>query len=159
MPKYYFRYDANWNYTDGSGCSNEVKTEAPMMSKYIVDSLKWWASEYKIKGFRFDLMGLIDTGTMAAASSSFYAEIMARIRKFPATSYLLAALVPLIPGAGVYYTMDFIRRGMGAEAWQKGMATAAIAGAVAVGVLLSSTAFRMWGVWKKSRLKKAGKRA
>ena len=67
MPKYYFRYDSNWNYTDGSGCSNEVKTEAPMMSKYIVDSLKWWASEYKIKGFRFDLMGLIDTGTMAAA--------------------------------------------------------------------------------------------
>ena len=67
MPKYYFRYDANWNYTDGSGCSNEVKTEAPMMSKFIVDSLKWWASEYKIKGFRFDLMGLIDTGTMAAA--------------------------------------------------------------------------------------------
>ena len=70
MPKYYFRYDANWNYTDGSGCSNEVKTEAPMMSKYIVDSLKWWASEYKIKGFRFDLMGLIDTGTMAAARKS-----------------------------------------------------------------------------------------
>lgn len=67
MPKYYFRYDAEWNYTDGSGCSNEVKTEAPMMSKYIVDSLVWWASEYKIKGFRFDLMGLIDTGTMAAA--------------------------------------------------------------------------------------------
>ena len=67
MPKYYFRYDANWNYTDGSGCSNEVKTEAPMMSKFIVDSLKWWATEYKIKGFRFDLMGLIDTGTMAAA--------------------------------------------------------------------------------------------
>ncbi len=67
MPKYYFRYDAEWNYTDGSGCSNEVKSEAPMMSKYIVDSLKWWASEYKIKGFRFDLMGLIDTGTMAAA--------------------------------------------------------------------------------------------
>ena len=67
MPKYYFRYDADWNYTDGSGCSNEVKTEAPMMSKFIVDSLVWWASEYKIKGFRFDLMGLIDTGTMAAA--------------------------------------------------------------------------------------------
>ena len=67
MPKYYFRYDADWNYTDGSGCSNEVKTEAPMMSKYIVDSLVWWASEYKIKGFRFDLMGLIDTETMKEA--------------------------------------------------------------------------------------------
>ncbi|MBO4562818.1 MAG: threonine/serine exporter family protein [Clostridia bacterium] len=90
---------------------------------------------------------------IAAACSSFYAEIMARVRKFPATSYLLCALVPLIPGAGIYYTMDFIRRGMGAEAYTKGLATAAIAGAVAIGVLLISTGFRMWGVWKKSRIK------
>ena len=91
---------------------------------------------------------------IAAAASSFYAEIMARVRKFPATSYLLSALVPLIPGAGIYYTTDFIRQGMTAEAWAKGSATAAIAGAVAVGVLLSSTVFRMWGVYKKSRLSK-----
>ena len=87
---------------------------------------------------------------IAAAASSFYAEIMARIRKFPATSYLLCALVPLIPGAGIYYTMDFLRRGMMAEAYSKGVATAAIAGSMAVGVLLISTVFRMWGVWKKS---------
>lgn len=91
---------------------------------------------------------------IAAASSSFYAEIMARIRKFPATSYLLCALVPLIPGAGIYYTMDYIRRGMTAEAYSKGMATAAIAGAMAIGVLLISTVFRMWGVWRKSRDRK-----
>ena len=89
----------------------------------------------------------------AAAASAFYAEIMARIRKFPATSYLLCALVPLIPGAGIYYTMDYIRRGMGAQAYEKGLATAAIAGAVAVGVLLISTGFRMWGVYKKHRMK------
>ena len=91
---------------------------------------------------------------IAAAASSFYAEIMARIRKFPATSYLLCALVPLIPGAGIYYTMDFIRRGMTAEAYAKGMATASIAGAMAIGVLLISTMFRMWGVWKKNRKSK-----
>lgn len=64
MPKYYFRYTSNWSYTNGSGCANDVRTEAPMMRKYIVDSLKWWATEYKIKGFRFDLMGLIDVETM-----------------------------------------------------------------------------------------------
>lgn len=91
---------------------------------------------------------------IAAACSSLYAEILARVRKFPATSYLLAALVPLIPGAGIYYTMDFIRRGMGTEAGQKGMATAAIAGAMAAGVLLVSTAFRMWGIYKKGLMKK-----
>ena len=88
---------------------------------------------------------------VAAAVSCFYAEIMARIRKFPATSYLMCALVPLIPGSGIYYTMDFIRRGMLAEAYDKGMLTAAIAGSMAVGVLLVSTGFRMWGVWKKRR--------
>ena len=88
---------------------------------------------------------------IAAAASSFYAEVMARIRKFPATSYLLCALVPLIPGAGIYYTMDFIRRGMTSEAYAKGLATAYIAGAMAIGVLLISTGFRMWGVWSKRR--------
>jgi len=67
MPKYYFRYNSEWAYTAGSGCANDVRTEAPMMRKYIVDSLCWWASEYKIKGFRFDLMGLIDTETIRAA--------------------------------------------------------------------------------------------
>ena len=74
MPKYYFRYTENWEYYDGSGCNNEVKTDAKMMSKYIVDSLCWWATEYKIKGFRFDLMGLIDSWTLRAAKEAL-AEI------------------------------------------------------------------------------------
>lgn len=73
MPKYYFRYTPNWEYYDGSGCNNEVKTEAKMMSKFIVDSLLWWAQEYKIKGFRFDLMGLIDCWTLDAAKQALYA--------------------------------------------------------------------------------------
>lgn len=72
MPKYYFRYDDNWNYYAGSGCANEVRTEDPMVRKYIVDSVKWWASEFKIKGFRFDLMGLIDTETMRACKDALY---------------------------------------------------------------------------------------
>ncbi len=95
---------------------------------------------------------------IAAAASSLYAEILARIRKYPATSYLLCALVPLIPGAGIYYTMDFIRRGMVSEAYSKGLATAYIAGAMAIGVLLISTVFRMWGEWKRSRAAKNAKR-
>lgn len=94
---------------------------------------------------------------IAAAVSAVYAEIMARIRKFPATSYLMCALVPLIPGSGIYYTTDFIRRGMLPEAYDKGMLTAAIAGSMAVGVLLVSTGFRMWGVWKANRGRKTKK--
>lgn len=72
MPKYYFRYTENWEYYDGSGCNNEVQTDATMMRKYIVDSLVWWATEYKIKGFRFDLMGLIDTWTMREVKDTLY---------------------------------------------------------------------------------------
>ena len=73
MPRYYFRFnEAADEYWDGSGCSNEVKSEAPMMSKFIVDSLCWWAKEYKVKGFRFDLMELIDTDTLNEARKALY---------------------------------------------------------------------------------------
>ena len=67
MPRYYFRYDEAGELYDGSGCHNEVASERPMMRKFIVDSLKMWATEYKIKGFRFDLMGLIDFQTLNKA--------------------------------------------------------------------------------------------
>lgn len=64
VPGYYFRYDANGNLTNGSGCGNDVASERAMARKYIVDSVKYWATEYNVDGFRFDLMGLIDQTTM-----------------------------------------------------------------------------------------------
>ncbi|WP_432404377.1 type I pullulanase [Wukongibacter sp. M2B1] len=63
-PKYYYRTDINGRYTNGSGCGNETASERPMMRKFIVDSVKFWADEYKIDGFRFDLMALHDIDTM-----------------------------------------------------------------------------------------------
>ena len=75
MPKYYFRYTPNWEYYDGSGCNNEFKTDSKMGSKFVVDSLHWWAEEYKIKGFRFDLMGLIDCWTLDAAKQDLYDNV------------------------------------------------------------------------------------
>ena len=72
MPRYYFRYTPEGELYDGSGCHNEVMTERPMMRKFIVDSLCMWATEYKIKGFRFDLMGLIDFKTMNAVQKALY---------------------------------------------------------------------------------------
>ena len=72
MPRYYFRTTENGEFYNGSGCGNEVKSEAYMMRKYIIDSLKFWAKEYKIKGFRFDLMGLIDVGTIDDARQALY---------------------------------------------------------------------------------------
>lgn len=72
MPRYFFRYDEKGELYDGSGCHNEVKSEASMMRKYIVDSLYMWAKEYKIKGFRFDLMALLDVETMRKAKTVLY---------------------------------------------------------------------------------------
>ena len=72
MPRYYFRYTADGELFDGSGCHNEVASERPMMRKFIVDSLCMWAKEYNIKGFRFDLMGLIDFKTMIEAKKALY---------------------------------------------------------------------------------------
>jgi pullulanase len=62
-PHYYYRRDHNGLYFNGSGCGNEFKSEAPMARKLILDSLKYWAKEFKIDGFRFDLMGLMDPET------------------------------------------------------------------------------------------------
>lgn len=80
----------------------------------------------------------------ATVFSSLYAEIMARVRKYPAISYLVVSAFPLIPGAGVYYTMNHAVRGDMANFASQGMHTAAIAGAMAVGILLASTVVRLW---------------
>lgn len=79
-------------------------------------------------------------GTVFAA---LYAEIMARIRKYPAISYLVISAFPLIPGAGVYYSMNYAVRGDMANFASRGTDTIAIAGVMAVGILLSSTLVRI----------------
>ncbi len=82
----------------------------------------------------------------ASAAASAYSEVTARIRKYPAISYLVISIFPMIPGAGVYYTMTHAVRGeMGAFA-DRLMNTAAIAGVMAMGILLVSTLFRVWTV-------------
>jgi len=64
VPGYFYRYRADGTLSNGSGVGNELATERPMVRKYIIDSLLYWAEEYHVDGFRFDLMGLIDTDTM-----------------------------------------------------------------------------------------------
>ena len=89
----------------------------------------------------------------AAVAAALYAEIMARIRKYPAISYLVVSIFPLIPGASIYYTMNYIIRSDMDGFATKGMHTIAIAGAIAVGILMVSTVFRLWTVWKRSHTK------
>ncbi len=86
-----------------------------------------------------------------ASISSVYAEIMARVRKYPAISYLVVSIFPLIPGASVYYTMNYAVRGEMERFAEQGMHTIAIAGIMAVGIILVSTVFRIWAVWKRGK--------
>lgn len=64
VPYYYHRTTSKGEFADGSACSNETASERCMCRKYIIDSVLYWAKEYHIDGFRFDLMGLIDVETM-----------------------------------------------------------------------------------------------
>ena len=77
VPGYFFRRDDNGNLTSGSGCGNDVASERPMVRKFIVDSVKYWATEYNLDGFRFDLMGLMDIETIN--------EITAALKKIDPT--------------------------------------------------------------------------
>lgn len=94
---------------------------------------------------------IIMSNLVGAIFSSAYAEIMARIRKYPAISYLVVSLFPLLPGAGIYYaTNSFVKGDMDAFA-STGTQTISIAGALAIGILIVSTVVRLWGVWKQRK--------
>ncbi|HRD09700.1 MAG TPA: type I pullulanase [Candidatus Nanopelagicaceae bacterium] len=64
VPGYWFRTDPDGRLTSASGCGNDSASERAMVRKFIIDSVKYWATEYNISGFRFDLMGLHDIETM-----------------------------------------------------------------------------------------------
>jgi len=66
VPGYYYRMDENGDFSDGAACDNETASERSMVRKFMVDSVVYWATEYNIDGFRFDLMGLHDIETMNA---------------------------------------------------------------------------------------------
>ena len=63
-PGYYFRTTADGKISDGSGCGNETASEKPLMRQFMIESVLYWAKEYHIDGFRFDLMGIHDIETM-----------------------------------------------------------------------------------------------
>ena len=71
-PDYYYRKRADGGYSDGSGCGNETASEKPLMRAFIIESIVYWAREYHIDGFRFDLMGVHDIKTMNAACRALH---------------------------------------------------------------------------------------
>lgn len=88
---------------------------------------------------------------VATLFAAAYSEIMARMRKFPAISYLIISLFPLLPGAGIYYTTNYLIQGNMTAFADRGSNTIAIAGAIAVGILTISTLFRLLSIWQQHK--------
>ena len=70
VPYYFFRQDPDGSFSNGSGCDNEFASERPMARRYLIDSILYWAKEYHIDGFRFDLMGLYDAESINAVRAA-----------------------------------------------------------------------------------------
>jgi len=98
--KYYFRFDEKGNYTAQSGTGNDLRTEAPMMRRLIVESILYWMNEYHIDGFRFDLGKLIDWETIET--------VTAEAKKINPDVILVCE-----PWGGGYDPMGFSLRGWG----------------------------------------------
>lgn len=70
VPYYFFRQNPDGSFSNGSGCGNEFASERPMARRYLIDSILYWAKEYHIDGFRFDLMGLYDVESINAVRTA-----------------------------------------------------------------------------------------
>ena len=87
----------------------------------------------------------------ATITAALYSEIMARVRKYPAISYLVVGIFPLIPGAGIYYATSYLMQGDRSAFDEKALQTIGIAGVIAVGILMVSTLVRLWSGWKTQK--------
>lgn len=87
----------------------------------------------------------------ATITAALYSEIMARVRKYPAISYLVVGIFPLIPGAGIYYATSYLMQGDRSAFVEKALQTIGIAGVIAVGILMVSTLVRLWSGWKTQK--------
>jgi len=88
---------------------------------------------------------------VASLVAAAYSEVMARVRKFPAISYLVISIFPLIPGASIYYTTNYFVLGDMAGFASRGKHTIAIAGVIAVGILIISTIVHLMSEWKRAK--------
>ena len=109
-----------------------------------------WMVYLLCRSFGFSIYGM---NFIAAIVAALYSEIMARSRKYPVTSYLVISSIPLLPGAGIYYTMSLGLGGDVQAAVHKGLETAGVAGSIAVAILLVSTVFRLVTAQRRNRTK------
>ena len=137
VPGYFSRIDQNGVYSNGSICGNDTASERSMVRKYIVDSVKYWADEYHLDGFRFDLLGLIDVQTVNEIIEEvhkthphviFYAEGWNMGTQVTKEDVLLANQTNAKETPGMAYFSDMIRdavRGSNSNASKTGYAAGA----------------------------------
>ncbi len=118
VPKYFSRTNADGSYSSGSGCGNDTASERSMVKKYIVDSVNYWADEYHIDGFRFDLVGLLDTETINEVVNTvhqkhpdvvFYGEGWSMSTAVSKDGYTMATQANSAKTPGFAYFSDTIR--------------------------------------------------
>ena len=137
VPGYFSRIDQEGNYSNGSVCGNDTASERSMVRKYIVDSVKYWADEYHLDGFRFDLLGLIDVQTVNEVIEEvhkthphviFYAEGWNMGTQVTKENVVLATQANSKETPGMAYFSDMIRdavRGSNSNASKTGYAAGA----------------------------------
>ncbi len=137
VPGYFSRISADGVYSNGSICGNDTASERSMVRKYIVDSVKYWADEYHLDGFRFDLLGLIDVQTVNEVIEEvhkthphviFYAEGWNMGTEVTKENVLLANQTNARETPGMAYFSDMIRdavRGSNSNASKTGYAAGA----------------------------------
>ena len=121
VPGYFSRINDDGSYSNGSGCGNDTASERAMVKKFIVDSVCYWADEYHIDGFRFDLVGLLDTQTINEIVSEvhkdhpdviFYGEGWTMSTNVTKEGYTMATQVNSQETPGFAYFNDTIRDGL-----------------------------------------------
>ena len=121
VPGYFSRVNDDGSYSNGSGCGNDTASERAMVRKYIVDSVCYWADEYHIDGFRFDLVGLLDTETINEIVTEvhkdhpdviFYGEGWTMSTDMTKEGYTMATQVNSPETPGFAYFNDTIRDGL-----------------------------------------------
>lgn len=128
VPGYFSRINEAGQYSNGSGCGNDTASERSMVKKYIVDSVAYWADEYHIDGFRFDLVGLIDTETINAIVEEvhkkhpnviFYGEGWSMNTELTKEGYTMATQVNSAKTPGFAFFSDTIRDALKGSVFSK----------------------------------------
>ena len=114
----------------------------PLLAVQLAGLYIFYSVHYKMTSYNFFI---------ATVAITVYSEIMARIHKVPVTGYLLIALLPMVPGGGIYYTMEYCIAGNTQMFLETGLHTLGIAGALALGILLVSSLNRLWGMSRSGK--------